>query len=271
MRKKLMAGVAVLYLVLSAFSGKQQPVIDSTFCGIRNTSFKEEERISYTVFYTVIGLYINAGTAVFTTQLAQLNGKPVYHVVATGITHPSYDWIFRVRDRYESYIDTATLQPLRFVRNVDEGGHKIYQLYDFNKTTNIATTTKGDYAVPGCVQDVMSSIYYARNIDFNRYKPGDKIPFTMFLDYENFNLFIRYQGKETIKTRYGTFKTIKFSPLLVKGTIFEGGEGMTVWVTDDANHIPVRVESPIVVGKVKVDMMSYANLRYPLRSLVNLR
>jgi hypothetical protein len=93
----------------------------------------------------------------------------------------------------------------------------------------------------------------------------------MFLDYENFNLYIRYLGRETIKTKYGTFRAIKFKPLLVKGTIFEGGEGMTVWVTDDANHIPVRIESPIVVGKVKVDMMSYANLRYPLRSLVGIR
>ncbi len=57
----------------------------------------------------------------------------------------------------------------------------------------------------------------------------------------------------------------------MKGTIFEGGEGMTVWVTDDANHIPVRIESPIVVGKVKVDMMGYSNLRYPLSSFVRLR
>ena len=53
---------------------------------------------------------------------------------------------------------------------------------------------------------------------------------------------------------------------MIKGTIFEGGEKMTVWVTDDDNHIPVRIESPISVGKVKIDMMSYENLRYPLAS-----
>ena len=263
--------MASLYLVASSFAGSKQPVADSTFCSIRNTSFKEEEKITYSVYYTVIGLYINAGTAEFTTRLTQLNGKPVYQVVGTGITHPSYDWIYRVRDRYESFIDTATLQPLRFVRNVDEGGYKIHQVYDFNKSTNIVNTEKGAFAVPACVQDVLSAIYYARNIEFSKYKVNDQIPFTLFLDYENFNLYIRYLGKETIKTRYGTFRTIKFSPLLVKGTIFKGGEHMTVWVTDDANHIPVRIESPIVVGKVKVDMMSYANLRYPLRSLVGLR
>jgi len=271
MNKVVIGIIAVTFLLASAFTGNKQPVVDSTFCSIRNTSFKEEERISYTVYYTVVGLYINAGTAVFTTRLTQFNGKPVYHVVGTGLTHPSYDWIYRVRDRYESYIDTTTMQPLRFVRNVDEGGYKINQLYDFNKATNVVKTEKGEYAVPTCVQDVLSAIYYARNIDFGKYKVNDRIPFTMFLDYENFNLYIRYLGRETIKTKYGTFRTIKFKPLLVKGTIFEGGESMTVWVTDDANHIPVRIESPIVVGKVKVDMMSYANLRYPLRSLVTLR
>jgi hypothetical protein len=81
-------------------------------------------------------------------------------------------------------------------------------------------------------------------------------------------MYIRYVGKEVIKTKYGKFNAIKIKPLLLKGTIFEGGENMTVWVSDDLNHIPVRIESPIVVGKVKIDMMSYNNLRHPLTSLI---
>ena len=57
------------------------------------------------------------------------------------------------------------------------------------------------FKVPGCVQDVLSSIYYARNIDFNKYKAGDRIPFTMFLDNEVYNMYIRYLGKDDIKTK----------------------------------------------------------------------
>ena len=263
--------LSLLLVVSSVVESRSQSVNSNLFCGIRNTAFKADERITYAVYYTVIGLYINAGTAVFSTSLEKINDRPVYHVVGTGTTSSSYDWVYRVRDRYESYIDTATLQPLCFIRDVNEGGYKINQRYDFNKTTNIASTSKGDYKVPACVQDVLSAIYYSRNIDFSKAKIDDKIPFSLFLDYEVFNMYIRYLGKETIKTRYGTFSTIKFKPLLVKGTIFEGGENMTVWVTDDQNRIPVRIESPIVVGKVKVDMMSYANIRYPLRSLISLR
>jgi hypothetical protein len=195
----------------------------------------------------------------------------VYHIVGTGTSNKSYDWIFKVRDRYESYIDTTNLQPLKFIRNVDEGGHKIYENITFNQQTNSAITTKGIYKVPSCVQDVLSAIYYARNIDFNKYKTEDKIPFSMFLDNEVFNLYIKYLGKETIKTRYGKFRAIKFKPLLVKGTIFDGGEKMTVWVSDDANHIPLRIESPIVIGSVKVDMMMYRNLRHPLSSMISYR
>ena len=219
------------------------------------------------MFYNVAGIYVNAGTAVFTNTIEKINGKPVYHVIGDGQTNSSYDWIYKVRDRYESYIDTASMQPVKFIRNVNEGGYKKYENVTFNSTANTAVTTNGVYKVPNCVQDVLSSIYYARNINFDKYKKDDKIPFSMFLDNEVYNMYIRYLGKEDIKTKYGKFRAIKFKPLLIKGTIFEVGEKMTVWVSDDENHIPIRIESPIVVGTVKVDMMDYKNLRYPLTSL----
>lgn len=241
------------------------------FCGIRNTSFQGGEVISFVVFYNVVGLYVNAGNASFTTTMERLNNKPVYHVVGDGKTNSSYDWIFKVRDKYESYFDTATLQPYKFVRNIEEGGYKKYENVTFNQSANTAVTTNGVFKVPNCVQDILSAIYYARNINFDKYKPNDKIPFSLFLDNEVFNMYIRYLGKETIKTKYGKFRAIKFKPLLVKGTMFEGGERMTVWVSDDGNKVPVRIESPIVVGTVKVDMMGYKNLRYPLTSLVSFR
>ncbi len=241
------------------------------FCGITNKAFSPTERLQYTVYYTVAGLYAAAGEAVFSSRLEKMNGKTVYHIIGDGQTYSFYDNFFKVRDKYESFIDTATLQPLKFIRNVYEGGYKKYENVTFNKVTNTAITNEGIYRVPTCVQDVLSAIYYSRNIDFNKYKVNDKIPFTLFLDKEIFNMYVRYLGKEVIKTKYGKFRTIKFKPLLIKGTIFEGGEKMTVWVSDDANHAPLRIESPISVGSIKVDMMGYSNLRYPLSSLISLR
>lgn len=260
----------ITLLFLLAFSAIRLSA-GTDFCGIVNTTFSHGENITFKVFYSVIGIYVDAGDASFTVNRTRFNNKPVYHIVGLGNSNPKYDWIFKVRDRYESYIDTATLRPYKFIRNVDEGGYKKFENVNFDQERNSAVSQQGTFSVPPCIQDVLSAIYYARNINFDKYKPGDKIPFAMFLDDEVFNLYIRYLGKEVIKTRYGKFRSIKFKPMLIKGTIFEGGEKMSVWVSDDGNHIPLRIESPITVGSVKVDMMGYKNLRHPVTSLVNVR
>lgn len=264
--KKIRIGAVLLLtcLTLSLRAGDE-------FCGLRNFAFQDGELVKFHVYYTLAGVYVHGGDASFTTTLERYNAKPVYHIVGNGETNSFFDKIFKVRDTYESYIDTATLQPYKFIRNVSEGGYKKYENVSFNQKANTATSTKGTFQVSNCIQDVLSAIYYARNIDFNKYKSGDKINFDMYIDDEVFNMYIKYLGKEKIKTRYGKFNAIKFKPLLIKGTIFEGGEKMTVWVSDDGNHIPLRIESPISVGSVKVDMMGYKGLRYPLSSLISVR
>jgi len=241
------------------------------FCGIRNTAFQDGEVVIMKVFYSTLGMYVGAGEATFTTTIERFNGKAVYHCVGDGKSYSFFDNFFKVRDKYESFIDTANLLPYKFIRNVDEGGYKKYNNVTFNQQANTAVSTNGVFKTTDCIQDVVSSVYYARNINFEKYKVDDKIPFDMFLDDEVYHLYIRYLGKEKIKTRYGKFNAIKIKPLLIKGTMFEGGEKMNAWISDDPNHLLLRVESPIAVGSIKVDMMGYKNLRYPLTSLVSVR
>lgn len=253
-----------LFCFLNVFIQSKEP--NDNFCGIHNTTTQNGEEISYTVFYSIAGMYVMAGSASFINKMENLNGKTVYHVTGAGGSNPRYDWIYKVRDKYESYIDTSSMRPLKFVRDVHEGSTNKLEKISFNHSANTAVTDSGVYKVPSCIQDVLSTIYYARNIDFSNYKKGDKIPFQMFLENKVNNLYIRYLGKEDVKTKYGKFKAIKFSALLIPGTIFKGGEDMTVWVSDDQNHIPLRIESQILIGSVKVDMSGYKNLRYPFTS-----
>lgn len=238
------------------------------FCGIENISFRDGEKLFFKVYYNMGAIWVGAGEASFNVKKKLYKGREVFHVVGDGRTLKSYEWFYKVRDRYETYIDVKTMLPVKFIRNVNEGGFKIYNNVTFNQDIGQAISTKGVYTVPKCIQDVVSAIYYARNIDYSQYKPGDKIPFSMFLDDEVFNLYIRYVGKERIKTKYGTFNAIKIVPLLIEGTIFKGGEKMMIWVSDDNNHIPLRVDSPILVGSIKVDLIGYEQLRNPLTSLL---
>lgn len=239
--------------------------------GAQALPFQPGELIHYTVFYNLVGLYVNAGSATITTAGARLAGKDAYHIVGEGKTNSRYNWIITVRDRFESYVDAKTLEPLKFVRHIEEGTYRKHEEIYFNPKENTATGSKGMVKVPDQVQDLVSSLYYARNINYNQYKVGEKIGFKLFLDDEVYDMYVRYAGKETIKTRYGTFRTIKLKPLLIKGKVFEGGEKMTIWITDDGNRIPVRVESPLTVGSIKMDLMQYRNLKYPLAALVAVR
>ena len=259
----------IIFLLLSCiFFGK--PLFSQTdnFCGIKNKSTRWGEVLNYKVYYTLAGAYIGAAEATFSNVISILNGKYVYHLVGAGRTYKSYDWFYKVRDVYESYIDTSTMLPLKFVRDVNERNSRIYNSVIFQHADKKAISTNGVFTIPACVQDVLSAIYYARNIDFGQLKPGDKIPFSLFLDDEVFHIFIRYIGKEKLKTKYGSYNTIKFKPLLIDGTIFKGGENMTVWVTDDQNKIPVLIETPILIGSIKVYLSEYKNVRNPTSGIL---
>lgn len=256
------------FLVLIAGSLVFSVNAQGDFCGTVNKCIQAGEKLNFKVFYNLSAIWVAAGEANFTTRQETLNGRSVFHITGDGQTYRSYDWIFRVRDKYETFLDTETLLPQKFIRNVNEGGYKFTNNVVFDQAKKKAYSGQKTFDVPECVQDVLSAIYYARNIDYSKYKPGAKIPFSMFLDDQVYNLYIRYVGKERIKTKYGTFNAIKITPLLIKGTIFKGGEDMKVWVSDDNNHIPLRVDSPILVGSIKVDMMGYSNLKHPLTALI---
>lgn len=217
----------------------------------------------YRIYYTLAGAYVGAGEVVFTTKLEEFQQRPVWHVQGKGRTFSSYDWFYKVRDTYESYIDTSTMLPLKFVRDVQEGGKRIYNSVLFNHAQRNAVSTNGVFKISACVQDVLSVIYNARNINYNLYKPGQKIPVTLYLDDEEYPVYIRYLGKETLATKYGKYNCIKFRPLLIEGTIFKGGEKMEVWVTDDANKLPVLVVTPILVGNIKAYLTDFSGLKSP--------
>lgn len=245
---------------------------DTVMCSQVNNAYNTGEVINYTIYYNVIGLYVNAGSANFTTQSTNVNGIDAYTFTATGKSNHKYDWIFKVRDKYESIVDRKTLLPLQFSRQINEGKFHFTENYQFNQKTKIATTssTSENFKIADCTYDVISAIYAARNINFTNCKMNEKIYLNFFLDKELYPSYFKYLGRGEITTQYGKFKVIKLAPLLVKGTVFNGGEKMLLWVTDDENHIPVRIETPIVVGSIKVDMVGYQNLRHPLSALLSL-
>jgi Protein of unknown function (DUF3108) len=247
-------------------------------CFEKNTTFGNGEFIQYEIKYNWGLLWLNAGTASFEVDSMAIAGKPAYHFESLGKSHKAYDWFFKVRDYYDAWAFAENIHPYKFSRITSEGGNKKDNFYKFDylnkkiysKRRNKEKTFSHDtLTLPACTYDVLSATYATRNIDFSKMAPMDTLPIRMILDNEIFEIYIRYHGREIVKLRDGSrYRCIKFTALLVEGSIFKGGEDLTVWVSDDQNKIPVKVEAKILVGSVKVFLTEARNLRYPLRSRI---
>ncbi len=268
---KRIATVLVLSFCLSAINAQKafEKKVDSialTLSAIPRVSFEpftEGERLDYLVHYG----FLDAGVASIEVKRGQktVQGKPVYHVVGTGKSTGAFNWFFKVNDIYESYIDKAELFPYVFKRDISEGGYEFQQRYEFEQLDQKVKTHKGkEFKVPTGVQDMMSAYYFARSIDISKYNVGDVIEFQAFVDDKLEPLKIRYVGRETIEIKSGTYKCLKFQPLVQAGRVFNDPEDLTVFITDDQNRIPVLAKANVLVGSIKMELTNYQGIAHPL-------
>lgn len=224
-----------------------------------NTAFKEGEVLTYRLHYGVM----DAGVAVLEVKpsVMEISGRKVYHIVGNGFSKGTFDWFFKVRDRYETFIDKDAMVPWMFVRRVDEGGYKFSQDYIFNHYTKKVDVGGGEkYDVPTGIQDMLSAFYAARNVDFTNSKEGDIFSINSFIDKELWPLKIKFVGREPIETAIGKYNCLRFRPIVQKGRVFKSEEDLNIWITDDKNHVPLRAQAKILIGSVKMDIVNASNL-----------
>ncbi len=242
-------------------------------CSMQNEVFQDGEEVTYIIYYNWNFVWLSAGEVTFRVQ--DLGDQ--YHLSVVGTTYKSYEWFFKVEDKYDSYIDKETLLPTVSIRDVQEGGYRLYDKVIFDQEEGLARSLRGktretaqwtEYDVDRCMHDVLSIIYFTRNVDFNRMEEGDRFPVKIFMDKETWPLKVTYHGKQR-KTRVrgkGKFSTIQFSPEVIVGNIFNEGAKMNIWVTDDKNRIPVLIESPVSVGSIKAVLKDYKGLKYEMEA-----
>ncbi len=245
---------------------------------LKDIAFKEGEEIQYIISYEWGAIWVDAGNVTFSVVKEEISNQPCFHLIGVGKTTPKWDWLFKVRDRYESWVNVNTLLPYRFKRKTDEGGWEIYNEYFFNyNKKNVITLTQSTNSkfkrdtlnITNNTFDIMTIVYLTRNLDFSKYKVNSTIPITIILDNEISNIYIRYLGKEVYDSeKYGKFNCIKLGAYLIEGTIFKEGENMKIWVTDDKNRIPLMVETPILVGSIKARIAKVKGLKFPLSSKI---
>ncbi len=233
-----------------------------TYRKIKNNAFQPGEKLTYRLHYGIIDAAI-ATLEVKSTD-KKIKERELLHVVAKGKSIGSFNWFFKVDDHYESYIDAESLFPWVFIRRVNEGGYKINQNYTFIQNKGKVKEGDKEYKAPYNVQDMISSYYYARTLDFSNAQEGDIFEFESFVDGEVYPLKIKFLGRETIKLKQGKFRALKFCPVVQVDRIFKDEDDLTVWISDDENKIPLMAKASILVGSIKMELIDYEGIKNPI-------
>lgn len=216
--------------------------------------------------------WFKASEATLKVKKAEIDNKEVLFVDGFGKSTGLLDIFFKVRDEYKSYIDPQTDLPQMFVRKINEGGHIKDKKLVFNHDSNSVKVydrkhnTSNHFSFKEGSQDMISVLYYLRNtVDRKKIKAGDVIKVNLFFDEENFPFQVKFLGREKISTDFGKVPTLKFRPYVMAGRVFEEKESLTMWITDDKNKIPVKIEAKLAVGSLTAKLTEFRGLKHSFR------
>ena len=239
----------------------------------KEAPFNSGEKITYKLYYNWNFVWLSAGEVAFEVK----DEGDVYHIEVTGKTYSSYEWFYKVRDKYHSYIDKKTLLPKLYIRDIHQGSYVHYEKVVFDYPNNkmissigksMSQTTTKEIPLTTDVYDLVSSMYFLRQTNLDILKINKTVNFNMILDNEIYNLgmsYIKEEPKCSVKEN-GKYSALLCNAEVISGSVFKDGAKMKINIGYDENKLPLIIESPLTVGSVKALLMSYENLKFPLNS-----
>lgn len=229
----------------------------------KEPAFQEGESLSYKLKYG----FITAAEATIKVQSTDVkfDNKPTFKLVVDGRSSGTFDVFYKIRDHYDSYIDKDDLTPYFYQENIREGSYRRNDKARFYQEGKKVVANKGTFkSTVAQTFDLVSAYYFARSLDMSKVKQGDKFKLHYFLQDGISQLEIEFVGKETIKTKFGNVKCLKFSPSIQPGRIFKKDSRLYLWITDDGNRVPVKAEVEILVGAVTMELTAASGLKYDI-------
>ncbi len=275
MTKKLTFGIVILAVVLSlpswlrtsdAYNFTEEHT-QSDFRHLTNNAFTVGEKLTFDISYG----FVTAGQATMSIpDYRYVNGRKTYETRVEARSTSAFDWVFKVRDRYETFMDVDGIFPWRFEQHVREGSYsRDYDAY-FDPEAQTAETSDGQqYKTPQYVHDIVSAFYYVRTLDLTHSHRGDVIHLENFYDGKSHPLDVRILGHQQVETDAGTFECSVIEPMVVQGGLFKNEGSIKIWMTDDENHMPVKMSSKILIGEIESKLVKYEGVRGPLTAKVN--
>jgi len=197
--------------------------------------------------------------------LYRVGSRICFKIDVTGQTN-GLAKLFYVRDKWTSYIDTASITTHTSSRSIREGKYELDEQIHFDHQTkkaevkvyNKKTKTyllKKLYDTPENIRDVIAGFMVFRLVDLSAYKKGETFTINGFYEDEGYQINVIYQGIETIKTDHGMMQCYKVKPLVPKNHVFNGRDAVSIWLSTNSSTSIIRIRVKMFVGNVQIDLL----------------
>ena len=241
-------------------------------CTHPNTAFQSGEFLTYNLYYNWKFVWVKAGTASMSIVKSVYKGDNAFRCSLTTRGNGKLDNYFIMRDTLLCYT-TTELTPLYFRKGAREGGKyrvdEVWYTYPQGKShvkmrrmNNDGKNTYKTETTSECVSDMMSLFMRARNMNLGAWKKGQLVllPVADGKGVDKGQLL--FQGKETIKGDDGH----KYRCLVLTYSEWNDKKKnykkiATFYVSDDSNHLPIRIDLSLNFGSAKAFLVSMKGLR----------
>lgn len=227
-----------------------------------NNSYQVGEKLKFTMRYG----WVTGATGTIELKEVDYEGKKLHHSAMSIKTVGLANVVYGVKDIYSSFFNPKTCRPEKAIRDCKEGSYKKYNevTYHYEDST-VVSQLSGKIKVSPDIFDMVSSYYYARRMVFDNIQVGDTAQLTTYFDDEVFVLKLIFRGYDKVRISKGKIRCKKFTPMVQKGRVFDSNDDVTIWISDDKNHVPIRIKMSVMIGSFKVDLKDYSNLMHELK------
>ena len=213
--------------------------------------FTAGETLTYDVSWSMA--FVTAGEATLRIVDKHVSyGAPAYYIVGEGRPSPMLSKLYSLYYKTDTLLDAYTLTSQRASTYSDENGRKrtkslLIHPDGRTATFEMQTTTHmtKEIAVPAQAQDALSALYAIRALPL---KPGTNIRMPVCLDDGIYALTATVSPREEIKTGIGPVGALRLNPSVVDLQGKAAGRKLTIWLSDDAKHVPLRLQAELAVG-----------------------
>lgn len=249
-------------------------------CEAKNDAFKSGEHVMYELYFNWKFIWKRVGLASLTTNATTYQNKPAYRFNLLAVSSKQADFFFKMRDTLTSVV-SEKLEPRYFRKGALEGKRYTVDEARFTFRNGLCFVNQKRIRPNGeiieteqsdtrCIYDMLSILAQARSFDPQDYYVGQKILFPMATGRRVEEQTLIYRGiKKVAAENDTTYRCLVFS--LVEYKKGKEKEVITFYVTDDKNHLPVRLDMYLNFGSAKAYLRSVTGNRHPLTSVVTSR